>query len=162
MHSYPELVIDKIECECGAVAKRRFDKEIPTQAVVGLTQISHSTTTPGSVADDLKFAFGEVKVNADGSVEKNHRPFTNTGDLDKFLNGKNNLGVPKISQTNGQPLMNKDGSYVREGAKLIRYDKNNAPSKSEVRKHKPRYKNVDWVSSREAKDFQTNSKSLKD
>jgi len=162
MPTYPDIVIDKTECECGAVAKRRFDKEIPTQAVIGLTQISHATTTKGSVAADLSFAFGDMKVNPDGTKDPNHRPFTNTGELDKFLNGANNLGVPKISQTNGKPLMKKDGTYIREGAKIVKLGPGAAPSKTDVRRFKPKYKNVDWVSPREAKDFNTNSSSLKD
>jgi hypothetical protein len=162
MHSYPDLVIDKTECECGAVAKRRFDKEIPTQAVIGLTSISHATTIKGSVADDLKFAFGDVKVNEDGSKDFNHRPFTNTGEMDKFLKGNNNLGKPKISQTTGKPLMKKDGTYIREGAEIVKLGPGAAPSKTDARRSKPKYKGVDWVSPREAKDFNTNSSSLKD
>jgi hypothetical protein len=162
MHSYPDLVIDKTECPCGAVAKRRFDKEIPTQAVLGLTQISKSTTGKGSVAADLKFSFGESRVNPDGTIDHAHTPFENTGELEKFLKGKNNLGKPKISQTTGKPLMKKDGTYIREGAELIRYDKNASPSKTDARRFKPKHKGIDWVSGREAKDFQTNSNSLKD
>ena len=162
MTVYPNITPDKTECKCGGIAKRRFDKEIPTQAVLGQTQISHATTVKGSVAEDLKFAFGETKVNPDGSVDPNHRPFTSTGELDKFLGGKNNLGVPKLSQTNGKPLMKKDGTYIREGAKIIRYDKGATPSKSEARRSKPRYKNVEW-GDRGLRDFSdTNSRSLKD
>ena len=161
-HAYPDLVVDKTECECGAVAKRRFDKEIPTQAVIGLTQISHATTTKGSVAADLSFAFGDVKTNPDGTKDPNQRPFTSTGELDKFLKGGNNLGKPKISQTNGKPLMKKDGTYIREGAEIVKLGPGAAPSKTDVRRSKPRFKGTDWVSPREAKDFNTNSSSLKD
>lgn len=162
IHSVPAIVVDKTECECGAVAKRRFDIEMKTQAVIGLTPISHATTTKGSVAQELEFAFGKVQKNPDGTVDPNHRPFRDTGELDKFLNGANDLGKPKISQTTGKPLMRKDGSYVREGAKLIKYDKNATPSKTEVRRGRPRLGGVEWGGRDVSSYRDTNSKSLRD
>lgn len=154
-------VIDKTECSCGAVAKRRFDVEMKTQSIIGMTPVSNSTTTPGSVSKELEFAFGKVKVNPDGTVDPNHRPFRDTGELDKFLNGKNEMGKPKLSQSNGKPLMRKDGSYVREGAKLIKYGPNDTPSKTDVRRFKPRHK-VEWGGRDVASYRDTNSRTLKD
>lgn len=155
-------VIDKTECKCGAVAKRRFDVEMKTQAIVGLTPISHSTSTKGSVSKELEFAFGEHKKNPDGTVDTNHRPFRDTGELDRFMNGANDLGKPKISQTTGKPLMRADGSYVREGAKLIKYDKGAAPSRTDARRFKPKYKGVEWGGKDVASFGNTNSRTLKD
>lgn len=162
LHTVPDLVIDKTECECGAVAKRRWDEEMKTQAVVGLKPISHATTGKGSVMKEVEFAFGKVQKNPDGSVDPNHAPFRDTGELDRFLNGANDLGKPKISQTTGKPLMRADGSYVREGAKLIKYDKNSAPSKTDVRRSRPRFKGVEWGGKDVGGFPSTNSKSLRD
>lgn len=137
IHAVPKTVIDKIDCpECGAVAKRRIDKEIPTQSLVGQTQISHSTTGKGSVANDIKFAFGETRVNPDGTVDGNHKPFTTTGDLDKFLNGANNLGPRILDQRTGQPLRDAKGNYVHGSAKLVKLDAGAAPSRTDVRRKK--------------------------
>ncbi len=159
-HTLPKNVINQYQCpQCGGVAKRRFDKEIPTQAVVGLTPISHSTTGKGSMQRTIERAFGAVKKNPDGSLDTNHSAFRDTGEFSKFMNGANDLGKPKINQRTGEPLRRKDGSIVREGAKLIQYGKNDAPSRNDVRRRGPRDKSVEWVDN--AKDFpDTNSKSL--
>lgn len=158
----PQQVVNQIDCpDCGGVAKRRFDKEIPTQSVVGLTPISHSTTGPGSFQRTLEKAFGGFKKNADGSVDKNHAAFRDSGEMSKFMNGQNDLGKPKIDQRTGQPLRRKDGSVIREGAKFFQYGKNDAPSRTDVRKRTRPDKSVEWVDERGAKDFpDTNSKSL--
>ena len=165
MHGAPPAkVVNQIGCPqpgCGAVAKRRFDKEIPTQSVVGLTPISHSTTGKGSLQNTIGKAFGEFQKNPDGSIDRNHAAFRDTGDLNKFMNGSNDLGKPKIDQRTGQPLRRKDGSVIREGAKFFQYGKNDAPSRNDVRRKPRRDKSVEWVDDRSAKDFpDTNSKSL--
>ena len=163
-HQMPERVIDKIECTqdgCGAVARRRFDKEIPTQAVIGMTPISHATTLKGSPAHEAEIAFGKFRKNPDGSVDKNHRPFDTTGDLNRFMNGANDLGKPKIDQRTGDVLRRSDGSVVRNGAKLVKYDSQQAPSRNDVRKTSSRRGGVyrmgpvqtGWTDSREANAF---------
>lgn len=163
-HTVPKNVIDKCECiqeGCGAVARRRFDKEIPTQAIVGMTPISHASTIPGSPAHTTEMAFGKFKTNPDGTVDKNHRPFDTTGDLDRFMNGANDLGKPKIDQRTGQPLRRSDGSIIRDGAKLVKYGANSTPSRTDARKRSNRrggeYRlgpvSTGWTTDREAKDF---------
>lgn len=136
-HSLPKNVIDKVDCSvpgCGAVAKRRFDLEIPTQSIIGIKPLSHASTTPGNVAHTAELAFGKFRQNPDGTVDKNHRPFDSTGDMDKFINGANDLGKPKINQRTGEPLRRQDGSIVREGAKLVKLGPGAAPSRDGVRK----------------------------
>lgn len=135
--SLPKNVIDKTECKqpgCGAVARRRFDKEIPTQSVIGIRPLSHASTTPGNVAHTAEMAFGKFKQNPDGTVDKNHRPFENTGEMDRFLNGANDLGKPKINQRTGEPLRRQDGSIIREGAKIVKLGNGATPSRDDVRK----------------------------
>lgn len=162
IHAIPKVVITQIDCpQCGAVAKRRIDKEIPTQALIGQTQISHASTVKGTVANDIKFAFGEVKQNDDGSVDPNHRPFTTTGEMEKFMKGQNNLG-PRVLDDNGQPRKDSKGNYIHAGAKLIKLGPNDGPSRSDVRKSKPRYKNVAHLSPKAVSAFpDTRSQSLR-
>ena len=143
LSTVPVKVKKDTECsQCGGRAARAFDLEIPTQAVVGLTPISKSTTVPGSMYHDVKFAFGEHHKD-----DPNQAPFRDSGELAAFMNGANDLGKPKIDQRTGQPLRVKtaDGSYkyVREGAKLIKYDRNATPSRDGVRK-KPASRGARW------------------
>lgn len=129
----PVKVKKDAECsECGGRAARAFDLEIPTQAVVGLTPISKSTTGKGSMYNDVKFAFGKHDVS-----DPNQAPFRDSGELDSFMNGRNEFGKPKIDQSTGKPLRRPDGSVVREGAKLIKYDRNATPSRDDVRRKGP-------------------------
>ncbi len=161
IHAVPKLIVTKTECACGAVAKRRLDKEIPTQALVGQTQISHSTTVKGSVAHELEYAFGKVKENPDGSVDPNHRPFTTTGELERFMSGANNLGPRVLDQRTGEPLKDAKGNYVHGGAKLVKLSKGDAPSRTDVRK-RVRYKNAEHVSPKGINAFpDTRSSSLR-
>lgn len=128
----PKKVKKDAECsECGGRAPRAFDLEIPTQAVVGLTPISKSTTVSGSMYNTIKHAFG-----AHDEKDPNQAPFRDSGELDRFLNGNNEFGKPSIDQRTGQPRRRPDGSIIREGAKLIKYDKNATPSRDDVRKRK--------------------------
>ncbi len=137
LSSVPKKVKKDSECaECGGRAPRAMDLEIPTQAVVGLTPISKSTTTPGSLYNDVKFAFG-----AHSKDDPNQAPFRDSGELNSFLNGNNDLGAPKIDQRTGKPLKRPDGSVIRNGAKVIKYDKNATPSRDDVRR-KPATKSV--------------------
>lgn len=155
MHGIPpKVVVNQIDCpECGATAKRRFDKEIPTQSVVGMTPISNSTTTPGSFQRTVQRAFGSYQKNPDGSVDPNHAAFRDSGELDRFMNGANQLGKPKIDQRTGQPLRRKDGSVIREGAKIFKYDRSATPSRDDVRRRPRPSRNIDWVDDRTAKEF---------
>lgn len=126
----PAKVKKDAECaNCGGRAPRAFDLEIPTQAVVGLTPISKSTTTPGSLYNTVKFAFG-----ANDKQDPNQAPFRDSGELQQYLDGANDLGKPKIDQRTGKPLRRPDGSVVREGLKLVKYDRNATPSRDDVRK----------------------------
>jgi hypothetical protein len=139
VHFVGKNVINQVDCKCGAVAQRRFDKEIPTQALVGCKPISHASSVKGTVAKEVEYAFGQFKKNPDGTFDKNHRPFADTGELNKFLNGANEYGKPKINQSTGQPLRRKDGSVVREGTKLFKYGPNDTPSRDTVRRSRPNY-----------------------
>ena len=132
MSSVPVKIKKDTECsQCGGRAVRAFDMEIPTQAVVGLTPISKSTTVPGSMYHDVKFAFGEHHKE-----DPNQAPFRDSGELNAFMNGNNDFGKPKIDQRTGKPLKRADGSTIREGAKLIKYDRNATPSRDDVRRKK--------------------------
>ena len=138
----PQKVVSSVKCpKCGAKAARRLDREIPTQAVVGITPISHATTVKGSMAHTTEVAFGKFQENPDGSVDPNHRPFGDSGDLNRFMNGANNLGKPKMG-IDGKPMRKKDGSIIREGRKLIKFSPGDTPSRDGVRKSKPRLKGV--------------------
>jgi len=152
LHAVPKLIITQIDCPtCGAVAKRQIDKEIKTQSLIGQTQISHSSTVKGTVAHDLEYAFGKVKQNPDGSADPNHRPFTTTGELDRFMNGANDLG-PRVLGDDGQPRMKSDGTFVHGGAKLVKYGRGDAPSRNDVAPRK-KYRNAAHVSMKEAGGF---------
>ena len=101
--------------------------------VNGLTPIAHSTTYKGSGARETQFMAGRFKRNPDGTVDKNHRPFRDTGEMDAYVNGRNDLGPAKVDDQ-GRPLRRKDGSIIHEGAKLVRYSSNRKPSRYDVRK----------------------------
>lgn len=134
VHHVPKKVITQFPCpECGGLGKRDLSKEIPTQALVGVQSISTSTTTPGSIYDETKFAFGRRKVNPDGTVEKNHTPFRDTGELNKYMNGQNQAGEPVLDDR-GNPLRRQDGSIVRRGAKFVKLNPNATPSRTDVRR----------------------------
>jgi len=126
----PKKVVKDTECnECGGRAARALDLEIPSQAVVGMTPISKSTTVPGSMYNTVKFAFGEHDQR-----DPNQAPFRDSGELQKFLDGNNDLGKPSIDQRTGLPRRRPDGSIIRQGAKLFKYDRNATPSRDDVRK----------------------------
>lgn len=137
IHHIPKKgVISQYNCRCGAAAKRDFSKEIPSQSVVGLTPINPSESKH-TIGNELSFAFGRFKKNPDGTEDKNHAPFRDTGELNAFMNGKNDMGEP-VMKDNGEPLRRADGSIVRRGAKLVKYGKNAQPSRDGVRKERPR------------------------
>lgn len=127
-----EKRIDQHKCECGSVAKRD-PKDYETIAPVGITSISHATAGKGSVAKTGEFAFGRFKRNPDGTVDKNHRPFRDTGEMERYMQGANDLGTPKIDD-DGNVIRRKDGSVVRNGAKLVQYSPNRTPSRHDVKK----------------------------
>jgi hypothetical protein len=143
-HSVGDKVINQYKCPtCGATAKRDFSQEIPTQSVIGATPISHSTSTKGSLAKELEFVAGRFRRNPDGTIDKNHRPFRDTGEMNKFMNGQNDLGSPSLDD-NGRVRRRKDGSIIRNGAKLFKYGPNSAPSRTDVRTARPRVPNA-WT-----------------
>jgi len=130
VYHVPKKVITQYTCpECGGLGKRDLASEIPTQAVVGLTPISHSTTTPGSLSKEIGFAFGNFKKNPDGTEDRNHTAFRDTGELNKYMNGHNDLGAPVLNDK-GEPMRRPDGSCIRQGAKLVKYSANKTPSKT--------------------------------
>ncbi len=119
--------VDQIQCpECGGLAKRDLVTDLKTVSIVGGTPISLSTTGKGSMYETAKFSFGRFKKNPDGSEDRNHAAFRDSKELDRFANGHNDLGPPKLDD-NGNPIRRKDGSMVRTGAKLIKFDKSRRP-----------------------------------
>jgi hypothetical protein len=138
-HGYPSSAVLKTACEkCKKAAKRDFTTEIKSQSIVGQTPIRPSTSK-FSVGRETEFGFGRFKKNPDGTTDKNHSPFGNTSELDKFMNGHNDLGPPVVDN-NGEPLRvggkNKVTGAVdphvgrikeRRGAKLFKYGKNDSP-----------------------------------
>jgi len=162
VHHVPKKVINQYPCpECGGVGKRDMSKEIPTQAVVGLTPISTSTTVPGSMYHETKFAFGKRKVNPDGTMERNHAAFRDSGELSKFMNGHNDMGEPVLDDR-GNPLRRKDGSIVRRGAKLVKLSGNATPSRNDVRRSRPPVPDASeaWVDEGSTKDVSVRDSSL--
>jgi hypothetical protein len=138
-HGYPSSAVLKTACEkCKKPAKRDFTPEIKSQSIVGQTPIRPSTSK-FSVGRETEFGFGRFKRNPDGSVDKNHSPFGNTAELDRFMNGANDLGGPVIDD-NGEALrvgarnpktgeVRHDLGRIKErrGAKLFKYGKNDSP-----------------------------------
>ena len=135
--------IDQSRCSCGGVAKRDLVGDLASVNMTGATPISHATTGPGSVAKSVEFMAGQFKTNPDGSVDKNHRPFRDTGELNRYMNGENELGKPKTDDS-GNPIRRSDGSIVRDGAKLFKYGVNDTPSRSAARSSRPSYPDA-WV-----------------
>ena len=134
IHHVPKKVIERYTCpSCGGLGKRDLSQEIPTQHVTGLTPISHSTTGPGSLARETQMLMGKWKRNPDGTIDHNHRPIRDSGELSQYMNGRNDLGDP-VLMDNGQPMRRKDGSIVRRGAKLFKYGPNATPSRSDMRR----------------------------
>lgn len=130
LSTVPKKAKKDSECsECEGRAKRALDLEIPTQSVVGLTPISKSTTVKGSIYNTVKFAFGERDAK-----DPSQAPFRDSGELDKFMNGGNDLGKPKLDQRTGKPLRRQDGSIVREGLRFVKHDRGATPSRDDVRK----------------------------
>lgn len=127
VHRPPGKSVDQINCpDCGGLAKRDLVADLSTVNTVGSTPISHASSGPGTVAKTTEFAFGRFKKNPDGSVDQNHRPFKDTGELERYANGHNQLGPPKLDDS-GNPIRRPDGSMVRTGAKLIQFDPHRRP-----------------------------------
>lgn len=141
--------IDQYRCDCGATAKRDLTGDLATVSPIGMTPISHSSSAKGTLGRETEFSFGRFKINPDGIAEKNHRPFRDTGEMNRYMNGANDLGAPKIGD-DGKPLRRRDGSFVRGGAELFKYGPNATPSRDGVRRRRfvpPRSVVVDsgWV-----------------
>ena len=147
-------LVDQCSCSCGAIAKRAFDKEIPTQSVVGVIPISHASTGKGSLQNEVGFAFGRFARNPDGSIDKNNTRFKDSGELTKYMNGHNEIGEPVVDDR-GEPIKRKDGTLMRRGAKLFKYGANSTPSKSDNPRPEinPRKRGAKWVSGRTAESF---------
>lgn len=127
IHLVKEKRVDQIQCpECGGLAKRDLVADLKTINTVGSTPISHASSVPGTLSHAAKFAFGQFKQNPDGSVDRNHTRFSTSGELERYVNGANDLGPPKIGP-NGQPMRRPDGSMIRTGAKLVKYDRHRRP-----------------------------------
>lgn len=119
--------VDQIQCpECGGLARRDLVADLQTVSTVGSTPISHASSGKGTLAHATQFAFGRFKENPDGSVDRNHTRFSTTGELEKYVNGRNELGPPKLDDR-GRRIMRPDGSFVREGKKLVKFDNNRRP-----------------------------------
>lgn len=126
--------IDQTSCPtCGAVSKRDLVADLGTVNINGLTPLTPSDSR-FAPSKETEFAFGKFKVDKTGKENFAHSPFRDTGELEKFMNGNNDLGEPELNQSTGQPLRRKDGSVVRQGAKLFKYGKNATPSRDGLRK----------------------------
>lgn len=123
--------IDQFQCSCGATAKRDLVSDLASVNVNGLAPVSHSTTLPGSLAHTTEFAFGRFKEDERGATNKNERPFKDSGELARYMNGDNDLGPPQLDDK-GNPRRRSDGSIIRRGAKLFQYGKNDTPARSGV------------------------------
>lgn len=127
--------VDQFKCpECGGLAKRDLVADLQTVSTVGSTPISHASTINGTLAHATQFAFGRFKENPDGSVDRNHTRFSTTGELERFVNGRNELGVPRVDD-NGNPIRRPDGSLIRQGAKFVKFSNQKRPPINK----KPRY-----------------------
>ena len=134
----PKGIVQQVACACGAIAKRDFSREIPTQNTIGSTPIAVSDSKH-SIGGQIKFAFGRFRKNPDGSVDKNHAAFDSTGDLEKFMNGANDLGPPVLDNDGNairERIRDKKGNVhegrvtQRRGAKLIKYGRNDGPPRN--------------------------------
>ena len=130
--------------ECGFPSPRSFADEGFTTP--GLTPIyaNHYTDTKGSINHEIAFAFGKEKLNPDGTTDPNAAPFASTGEMQKYLDGKNELGPPKLDDE-GKPVRRSDGKMVRNGEKLFKYSPNAAPSRTESRPAPQRSRSGGWV-----------------
>lgn len=150
-------VVDQCKCGCGAIAKRDLAKDLPSVATSGMTPIQVSDSK-FSVANEIKFAAGQFKQNPDGTTDKNHAPFRDTGELQRWMNGANDMGDP-VLKDDGKPLRRKDGTIVRQGAKLFKYGKSAQPSRQDVPKRRPRVPGV-WIDEKKAGGTRGGLKSL--
>lgn len=143
--------IDQSTCMvCGTTARRDLTADLQTVNVNGLTPIAVSDSK-FSLNKELGFSFGKFKKNKDGSFDKNHAVFRDTGELNKFMNGANDLGPPKLDQSTGEILRRHDGSVVRDGAKLFKYGPNATPSRDGVRSQRPAVPDA-WTTEERVKD----------
>ena len=149
IHHLPTKRIDNYPCVvCGRNARRDLMGDLASVNLVGSTPISNSTTIKGSYANTTEFAFGRHKTNPDGSADTNHRPFRDSGELNKFMNGGNQLGKPVLNDK-GEPVRRKDGSIVRRGVKLFQYGANATPTHSAPRRRDVNYPSTS-ISARQA------------
>lgn len=145
--------IDQARCACGATAKRDFAGDLATVNSIGSTPIAVSDAKH-SIGKELSFAFGRFKKNPDGTVDRNHAPFRDTGEMSRFMAGQNTLGEPVVDDR-GKAVKRADGTVVRRGAKIFKYGANATPSKSGVREGRPRMRSIGgitpgWGNAREA------------
>ena len=126
--------IDQSRCPCGGIAKRDFLADAATVGVVGMVPI-RPNDSKFAIGRELEYSFGRFKRDPDGKEDKNHSPFRDTGEMSRFMAGANDLGNPKLDEY-GLPIRRRDGSVVRDGAKLFKYGSNATPSIDRVRKGK--------------------------
>ena len=124
-----EIRVTQFQCpECGFPSPRSIANE--GFATPGLQPIEKGyLDAKDSIQHEIKFAFGQDKRNPDGTVDTGKMPFANTGEMDKYLKGNNKLGPP-VCDDNGQPIRQKDGTFMRTGEKLFKYSGNASPSKA--------------------------------
>ncbi len=153
IHHVPVKIITQYKCACGGLAKRNLAAEVASQHVIGLTPISHSTAVEGSFAKEVEFVAGRFKRNPNGSADRNHRPFRDSGEFNAYLNGKNELGEPFLTDA-GTPMRRPDGSIIRRGAKLVKLSANATPSRSGIMKKRfmPSEDMGGWVGESTARD----------
>lgn len=158
IHHIKDKPVDQTRCSCGGMAKRDFVADLNTVNFVGSTPISLASTGKGSLQHTAQFAFGKHRQNPDGSKDYNHTRFDNIKDLDRYANGANDLGPPKLD-ANGNPMRRPDGSVIRTGAKLVKFDKHKAPP---VNRRPTVNVPSAWVDDREiGREGRTNNISLK-
>lgn len=132
----PKKIINRHPCpDCDGMGRRDMGAELPTQNVTGLTPVSLSTTVKGSFHHETEYAFGRFKRNPDGTEDRNHAAFRDSGEMNAYMNGRNDLGEPALNDK-GEPRRRKDGSIVRKGAKLFKYGANATPSRSGMDKRR--------------------------
>lgn len=94
-------------------------------------------------------AFGRFEKNPDGSEDMNKPRFRDSGELNKYMNGQNELGDP-VTNDKGEPVKRPDGTIIRRGAKLFKYSQGATPSKDGVSNKRGVPKGAKWVDQRTA------------
>lgn len=127
--------IEQFPCpECGRAARRDLVADLATVNTVGSKPIPVTGSKHG-IGHETQYAFGRFKRNPDGSVDRNHAAFRDTGEMNRFMNGANQMGDPVCNDA-GVPLRRQDGSIIRRGAKLVKYGANATPTRDGVSRNR--------------------------